>query len=213
MYTPEHFSENDIEAQLQLIRSAPFATLITADVEASPQVTHIPLVIEGDGPDWRLIGHMARANPHWQAFGTDAFSTAIFHGPHAYVSPIWYDDPNRSVPTWNYAVVHVMGRPQVVGEDRAREILQISTSLFQASLLQEGVGEAWGMDDARQFVAGRLQAIVAFELVPEQVQGKFKLSQNRSDADRARVIDRLAALDDVESHATAALMRERGLSS
>ena len=208
MYTPEHFAEDDIESLLRLIRSAPFATLISGDGEAAPQVTHLPLVVDRVGSDWRLIGHMARANPHWRAFGADAVSTAIFHGPHAYVSPTWYDDPNRSVPTWNYAVVHVGGRPRVVEEERAREILRISASLFQ-----EGVGEAWGMDDAGEFVAGRLQTIVAFELVPEQVQGKFKLSQNRSDADRARVIDRLARLDDVGSRATAALMRERGLSS
>lgn len=208
MYTPEHFAEDDIEALLQLIRSAPFATLISGDGAAAPQVTHLPLVVEGAGSDWRLLGHMARANPHWQAFAAGAVSTAIFQGPHAYVSPTWYDDPNRSVPTWNYAVVHVSGRPRVVEEDRALEILRISSKLFQ-----EGVGEAWGIDDSGEFVAGRLRAIVAFELVPDQIQGKFKLSQNRSDADRARVIDRLAGLDDAGSQATAALMRERGLSS
>ncbi len=104
--------------------------------------------------------------------------------------------------------MHISGRPRVVDDSRALEILRISAGIFQ-----DGVGELWGMDDAGAFVDGRLKAVVAFEFVPERVQGKFKLSQNRSAEDRGRVIERLAARDDAESRSTAALMRQRGQSS
>ncbi len=89
MYVPKHFAEDDPGAQLQLIRAAPFATLLTSGGPGAPFVTHLPLVVEEGGGEanWRLIGHMARANSHWQAFTTGNVSTAIFHGPHAYVSP------------------------------------------------------------------------------------------------------------------------------
>ena len=104
------------DAALQLIHDFPFATLVTPG-EGEPHISHLPLLYHSH-PSQRdlLIGHMARANPHWKSFG-GGLTLALFHGPHAYVSPSWYLDPAAAVPTWNYAVVHVYAKA-IIATDR-----------------------------------------------------------------------------------------------
>jgi transcriptional regulator len=198
LYVPPAFASAQPDLALRLIDEHPFAMLVTpADPE--PYVTHLPLLREGDA----LLGHVARANPHWQAFGTPP-SFAIFSGPHAYVSPTWYGAPGSAVPTWNFATVHVHGRVEILDAVRDRErVLDRLVARF------EGDGErAW-----RFFaMSGRqrdalLGAIVAFRLPIERLTAKFKLSQNRDAADRARVAAALAQSEHADARATAAWMR------
>src|SRR5688500_3243148 len=124
MYVPEHFRESRIERLHALIREHSFGILVST-VDGAPFATHLPLLIDAErGPYGTLVGHMARANPHWRSFIGAYASTAtgdslvVFSGPHAYVSPSWYETP-IAVPTWNYAAVHVYGSPRVIDDETA----------------------------------------------------------------------------------------------
>lgn len=199
LHVPPAFAAPD-DLALRLIDEHPFATLVTP-ADGEPQVTHLPLLREGDA----LVGHVARANPHWRAFG-GAASLAIFHGPHAYVSPTWYGEPAAMVPTWNFCAAHVQGRVEILaGIDDRERVLAALVARF------EGNGEAawrFALDGAQR--RAMLEAIVAFRLPIERVTAKLKLSQNRSAADRERVAVALAAGDDAQARATAAWMRLPG---
>ncbi len=201
MYTPA-FSRNDDRAELlRFMRAHSFATVVTA-ARGTPFVTHLPLVIADGADGLRITGHVARANPHWQALA-DNESVAIFQGPHAYVSPRLYDTP-QSVPTWNYVAVHAGGRARAL--DDPAEALRAVEALVAA--IEPGYAEQWRSLPER-YREGMLRGIVAFELVVERLEGKYKLSQNRSLAEQRRVADALAAGDDVAARAMGELMRLR----
>jgi len=171
VYLPDHFAEHDREALLAVIRAYPFG-ILTSLVDGSLMATHIPFVVHGD----RLLAHVARANPHWRAFDGKTDALAIFSGPHAYISPTWYAK-RPAVPTWNYVAVHVTSKP-VVEEDPA----QVRALLVE---LAGTFDQAWRMEDEPQtFLDGMMRGIVAFSLPIERIEGKFKLSQNRDEADR-----------------------------
>jgi transcriptional regulator len=148
-----------------------------------------------------VAGHLARANSHWRALG-DAPSTAIFHGPHAYVSPTWYATA-PAVPTWNYAVVHVTG-PARADEGPAATEAHVAELVAR---FETGPG-AWSPASVPGDYRGNLaRAIVAFELRAERVEGKLKLGQNRSADDRRGVIERLERDGGDAGRALAAMMR------
>jgi len=202
LYVPRAFAVEDRSALNQLIDEHPFATLVTPAIP-EPFVSHVPLLRENDADgDTALIGHFARANPHWQ-HATGVTSIAIFHGPHAYVSPKWYADPAQAVPTWNLATVHVQGRMELLPDQAdAERVLGALVARF------EGTGEnAWAFAVEGRPRDALVANIAAFRIVIERVTGKFKLSQNRTPIDRRRVIDALTAVDHVEAQATAAWMR------
>ena len=145
-----------------------------------PQISHLPLLLHASpSRTAALIGHMARANPHWRHFA-DGATLAMFHGPHAYVSPSWYAEPAKPVPTWNYAVVHVHGRVELV-EDRAATlaILHEMVERFEA-----GRAAPWRLQLEGARLDAMVGAIVAFRLEIERVDAKFKLSQNGTKRDR-----------------------------
>jgi transcriptional regulator len=199
LYVPRAFAADPALA-LRVVDDHPFATLVTPAVP-EPQVTHLPLLRDGDA----LVGHVARANPHWRAFA-QAPSLAIFHGPHAYVSPTWYGRPDAMVPTWNFVAVHVHGLVTVLDDVRDRErILDALVARF------EGSGEgAWRFRMPDPGRRAMLDAIVAFRVPMERVEAKLKLSQNRSADDQARVAAALAASSDADARATAAWMHDVG---
>lgn len=188
LYTPQHFKSRSNDQALRLIREFPFATLITAVDSCEPHVTHIPILIE----DEVLVGHMARANSHWQAFAHGR-TVALFHGPHAYISPRWYVDPTANVPTWNYAVVHVHGRPEMLDAGSVPQHIARVTEHFEQG--------AWA--PAPEKVARLAPGVVGFRMRPERIEAKFKMNQNRTAADRAGVIARLNATGAVEDAAVA----------
>jgi transcriptional regulator len=207
LYRPAAFASDDQAAIARLFDEHPFATLITAGA-GEPQISHLPLLRESEpGPHGRLIGHMARANPHWNHFGNGA-SLAIFHGPHAYVSPSWYAQPAIQVPTWNYAVVHVRGRATIVA-DRATTLatLQKMVARFESSR-----PAPWRLQLEGARLDAMVGAIVAFEIEIERIDAKFKLSQNRDEADRRRVASALRSEAYADAIATADWMdREAGV--
>lgn len=202
LYTPAHFAATDRAAVARLVHDHPFATLITPGTP-EPSITHLPLLlIAGCEPHGTLIGHFARANLHWQhAAGVE--SIAVFHGPHAYVSPSWYVEPAKAVPTWNYATVHAHGTLEIVKD--AAETRAIVNTLVQR--FESGRVAPWSFampEPQRDALVG---AIVGFRLRIKRIEAKFKLSQNRPREDRARVIAALDAESYAEATATAAWMR------
>jgi transcriptional regulator len=201
LYTPAHFAVDDRAAIAHLIREYPFATLVTP-AAPEPYVSHLPLLHVEDGTEHgMLIGHFARANPHVQhASGVE--STAIFHGPHAYVSPSWYAAPERMVPTWNYATVHAHGTLEPVADLAAAEaVLQALVQRFEA-----GRSRPWRFAMAEPQRSAMIKAIAAFHFRIRRLEAKFKLSQNRDDGDRARVARALRGEGYAEATATAEWM-------
>lgn len=184
LYTPNHFIGSDADA-LALMREHSFATLITT-AGAEPQITHLPLLWEEGGAHGVLLGHMARANPQWQAFA-QGHTIAVFHGPHAYISPSWYAQPAQNVPTWNYATVHVHGVPQLI-EDAADKLALIDRT---TALFESGNATPWTREVSGERLDKMLGAIVAFRMPITVIEAKFKMNQNRTPADRAKVIAQL----------------------
>ncbi len=205
VYRPPAFVPRNGDAALQLVHDYPFATLITAAGD-EPQISHLPLLYRAEqGTHGGLIGHMARANPHWQRFA-EGPTLALFHGPHAYVSPSWYLEPEIAVPTWNYAVVHVRAHAVVVTDrDETLATLSAMTRRFES-----GRAEPWLLQLAGPRLDAMLAAIVAFRLRIERVDAKLKLSQNRSAHDRQRVTDALRGEGYAEASATADWMQRHG---
>ena len=202
LYIPPLFAAKDRGAIARLIHDYPFATLVTPSA-AEPWVSHIPLLMtEADEPDGTLIGHFARANPHWQ-HANDAQSIAIFHGPHAYVSPSWYGEPTQAVPTWNFTAVHAHG-PLEIFDDPAdtRDVLDALIERFEA--VRPAPWKFAMSDHQRDALVG---AIVAFKMPIRRLDAKFKLSQNRMRDDRVRVMAALLAEGYAEATETAGWMQ------
>lgn len=195
MYVPRIYANHDHAELVALIRAHGFATLVTADLEAS----HLPLLHVDDGsPLGKLVGHMARANPQWQHFQGEAL--AVFGGPHAYVSPSMYVSP-RMVPTWNYAVVHAYGTPRLV--DDARAILDALVAHYEATR-----PAPWDVTQLpADYTAQLIQQIVAFEIPITRIQGKWKVGQNREEVDRLAAADALSSGSE-DDRAVAELMRK-----
>jgi transcriptional regulator len=203
MYIPSHF-EGSETAGRDIMQAHGWALLITADAAGLPVATHLSLLWQDDGSaHGALIGHMARANAHWQLFGRETESLALFWGPHAYVSPTWYS-PGAKVPTWNYVTVHAYGRPRLV--DDLGGTLNV---LNRLAAHYEGTGpESWGLGRLPPGTAAELaHHVVAFRMPLERVETKLKLSQNRDLEDRHRVIAQLESSDSQDAQATAAWMK------
>ena len=188
------------------MRRHAFATLISYD--GALHISHLPLVLLADrGNKGTLLGHMARANNQWRDFDGQRPVTCIFHGPHAYVSPSWYRD-QPAVPTWNYAVVHATGRPRAIETPEALDSLVCRTiAEFEPALLDPSAAS----HPPAAYRASLLQQIVGFEIAIEELNGKFKLGQNRSPQDRQGITNALAERGEEQATALLDLMSERGL--
>ena len=202
MYTPVSFVENDLSILHSCIEENSFATLVTTDAEG-PVVSHLPLLLDRKaGPNGTLIGHMAKANPQWREIA-NGDALAIFHGPHAYVSPGWLKERNV-VPTWNYVAVHITGKVQLVEEPP--ELLDIVRRYVNH--YESAMSEPWELDSAEpEFIDKLLDAIVGFTIEITSIEGKWKLNQNHSEERRQKIIDGLETRPDEYSAAIAALMR------
>jgi transcriptional regulator len=196
MYIPKQFAVTDRAVIDDIIRANPFG-LLTGRVDGSLYATHLPFILDGD----RLLAHFARGNPHWKAMDGQAQMLAVFSGPHAYVSPRWYE-AEQAVPTWNYIAVHIYGAPRVIDDREAvRALLD--------RLVADYEGDAWSLGDRDpEFVDRMSRGIVAFEMPIERIEGKQKLSQNRPPADRQRVIAELEAAGNSVDYEMARLMRD-----
>jgi transcriptional regulator len=207
MYQVGAFREERVDVMHALMRSHRLATLVTVH-DGVPEANHLPLLIDPEpSPKGTLRGHVARANPLWrQSGGREVL--VIFQGPQAYVTPSWYPSKRETgqvVPTWNYAVVHAWG-PLVVHDDREwlRGLVTRLTDQQEAGLRQP-----WRVDDApADYLDRMLGAIVGIEIPVNHLVGKWKVSQNRSAADRSGVADGLEALDDPQARVMAGLVRQ-----
>ncbi len=178
MYIPAAFKIDNWETLAAFMHENSFATVISY-ADGAPFASHLPILLdEAAEPPGRLLGHMARANPQWRPFAERAEVLVIFHGPHGYVSPQWYND-QPAVPTWNYATVHAYGFPKILDdEDGVTSILDRTVRKYEA-----GRTPAWSGELPPEFAAAKRKAIVAFEIRITRLEGKFKLGQNRSAED------------------------------
>ena len=196
MYVPDVFRLDDRAALLAQAKAYPFATIVT-QCDGDLAVSHLPILVDSDRD--LLRGHVARENPQLAHLAAGAETLAIFHGPHGYVSPSVYTE-QPSVPTWNYVVVHARGRARLVDESALREILDDMVERFDAT--------GWRLLAPQEFVRAKLAAIAGFEIALEHLEGKWKISQNRSLTDQERVVAWLERGDE-SSRALASLMRSR----
>jgi transcriptional regulator len=187
MYVPRHFAADDVPFCHDVIDGSPFAPIATW-AGGDPVMSHLPFLLDRTrGPLGTLIAHVARASAHADTIG-GAPSLVVFAGPHGYVSPTWYET-HPAVPTWNYVAVHAWGVARVLDEAAARGYLIRLAGRFEGP-------QGWRFEaQPEEFQAKMLKGIVAFELPIDRLEGKAKLSQNRSEADRARVIAALQASD------------------
>jgi transcriptional regulator len=206
MYSPSHFEETRIDVMHELMRQYPLATVI-ASTPAGLVADHIPLqVVLTDEKKGKLIGHVARANPLWQ-IDPETELLIVFQGAQCYISPNWYASKSSSggkvVPTWNYAVVHVRGKLKALQE--AHEILPILNALTQRH--ESNQAHPWSVNDAPPgYIEKLLGAIVGFEIDITHMQGKWKVSQNRSVEDRASTSTALMQLADTDARVIAKLI-------
>jgi len=202
MYIP---NANRVDDQAQLVtfmQANSFATLVST-VQDELFATHLPLVVVAEGEQVRLRGHLAKANPHWQAWATQPQVLVIFQGPHAYISPSHYEKW-ESVPTWNYIAVHAYGAVRFVQEEAG-----LLATLGELIAATEPAYQAQWESLPDKFRTGMLNGIVAFEITVTRLEGKFKLSQNRPLGDQQQVATALSSASDTAIAATGHYMQER----
>ena len=204
MYIPDQFREKDTGVLQNFMERFDFATLVTqkgGEIIAS----HLPLVLDRvRGPYGALRGHVARKNPQFDHLQSASEALVIFHGPHSYISPMWYAD-QRNVPTWNYVAVHAYGTPTMLRDGALIELLQKLVEKHEGASAQ-----SWNFDPEQRWIKAMLPEIGGFEIPITNLQGKFKLNQNRTAADRTGVIDRLIQSEDPLQRSIASLMRAGG---
>ena len=227
MYVPRDFVERDPARVSDFVRHHPFGTLITWDGE-KPVASHLLMLLKEHnasasqpggnasqpsasasqpGEPQQLIGHMAKVNPQWKSFRSGQEVLAIFQGAHTYVSASWYSVP--SAPTWNYSAVHVYGMPSVVSD--RRELYELLRELVDSQ--EAGTPEAHRyrlenlLEDLRESM---INGIVGFRITVTRVEAAAKMSQNRNEADHARIIQKLRERPDQDSHSVAEEMERRG---
>jgi transcriptional regulator len=199
MYIPKAFEENRLPVLHDLIEAQPFASLITMG-SSGLFASHLPMVLDRQaGTNGILRGHLSRANRQWRELSPEIEALAIFSGPQHYITPNWYpekQDTGKVVPTWNYAVVHAYGNLKII-ED--------TTWLLQHLQTLTGIHEAasptpWQVSDApHDYIESQIKGIIGLEFSIGRLEGKWKVSQNRSDRDRIGVSDGLERLDTDES--------------
>jgi transcriptional regulator len=203
VYLPPHFTETREEVLLQHIERHDFGLLITKRDELI--ASQVPILAERRDGQLYLQAHLARGNPQCLDIYTGGEALMVFTGPHAYISPGWYG-AGPAVPTWNYASVHAYGTPRTVDDKE-----WLGAFLRRLSERHEArEATPWRMQDQPEtFLDGMMNGILGFEIAVTRLEGKFKLSQNRPAEDRPRIVAKLEARDDSDSHGVALLMKER----
>ncbi|PKB77778.1 MAG: transcriptional regulator [SAR202 cluster bacterium MP-SInd-SRR3963457-G2] len=206
MYVPRHYAVTDRQQLHDFIKGNGFGIMFSGN-GPEPVASHLPFILdESAGEQGTLLSHMAGANRQWRHADGQQVLT-VFQGPHTYVSPTWYQDP-ETVPTWNYVAVHVYGILKVVqDQERIQNILARITDYYEASLPQP-----WQAEFTSEYAQQMVKRIVAFEIEIDKMQGKWKLNQNHPEERRRRVVDVLKTMPDDNSQGIVTLM-EPGLDS
>lgn len=202
MYTPAAYAEKDAQALHAFMREYSFATLVTAGGEGA-LATHLPFLLRVDGDRTTLVTHLARNNPQSAVLLQGGEALVIFQGPHAFISPSWYEN-RQTFPTWNYTAVHARGRVQPIEDPLAiRDVLRQTVAHYDTPL-----GGPWDFEAMPDTLTlPRLKAIIALEIPVESLTGKMKLNQDKSVADRQGVIAALEQRGDHDSCEVARLIR------
>jgi len=209
MYQPEHFREERLDVQHALIRARPLGLLVSHG-SAGLAANLVPFLLDSDAAPGVLRAHVARANPQWRDFLDGGEALVVFQGDDSYVTPSWYatkQQTGKVVPTWNYAIVQVRGRPRVVEDDAwlAAQIDALTT------LHEGGRPQPWSVTDApARYIEMQRRGIVGLEIPIDRIDGKWKVSQNRPEADRRGVAAGLGAADDEAARRMAALVAAYG---
>lgn len=209
MYQPPHFREHDPAAKAALIRAFPLGLLITAG-PSGVMANAIPFLYdEATGPLGTLRCHVAKANGQWKEIGEGLDALVVFQGSDHYIRPGWYEtkrETHKVVPTWNYAMVQARGHARAI-EDKnwlAQQIRSVTT------MMEGGAPEPWSVDDAPDdFIASQIKGIIGIEIAITALEGKWKVSQNRNEADRRGVVEGLSELSDPAADAMAAMVASR----
>lgn len=202
MYVPlNNQGPADAGEAIAFMRRHSFATLVTHDGQA-PFATSVPVLVhESEGTHGTIVAHIARANPQWRHFASGQAVLVIFHGPHAYISPSWYET-QPAVPTWNYATVHAYGVPQIITDhDRLVTMLHELVEAHEA-----GRENRWAGEMPAEYRDKMVAGIVGFEIPVNRIEAKYKLSQGRSEADVKGVIAALSASSDQTEREVAEMM-------
>jgi len=201
MYLPDHFRVEDVPQMHALMRARPFAALVSAGA-AGLYASHLPTVLKDDDPLGVVECHLARANPHWKDLAEGNEALMIFQGAEGYITPNWYPSKaqdGKVVPTWNFAVVHAYGRPEVVND--ADWLRRHVTELTAQQ--ERDQAKPWAPTDApARYIDVMLRGIVGFRFAIARLEGKWKMSQNREMKDRQGVVRGLGARaggDDLET--------------
>jgi transcriptional regulator len=208
MYIPRANQEDRVPVLHKLIEEQPFASLITVG-SSGLFASHIPMVLEKNGAMGQLRGHISRANTQWRDYNPTVEALGIFSGPQHYITPNWYlekQETGKVVPTWNYVVVHVYGYLKVIEDGE-----WLMTHLASLTNIHEAASPVpWKIGDApADYIAALTKGIVGLEMTIERLEGKWKVSQNRSEQDRNGVAKGLAELNTAESLEMKALVERR----
>jgi transcriptional regulator len=208
MYIPRANKEERVSVLHKLMKDQPFASLITVG-STGLFASHIPMVLEQNGAMGQLRGHISRANTQWRDYTPSVEALAIFSGPQHYITPNWYlekQETGKVVPTWNYVVVHAYGCLKVIEDGE-----WLMTHLASLTNIHEADSPVpWKIGDApADYIAALTKGIVGLEMTIERLEGKWKVSQNRSEQDRDGVAKGLAELNTSESLEMKALVERR----
>jgi transcriptional regulator len=202
MYIPSAFAENKVSTLHDFIEHHSFGLVISC-ADRRAVASHLPLLLDRKaGANGSLSGHMARANRQWrQAAGQEVL--AVFSGPHAYISPAWYQ-AEQVVPTWNYVAVHAYGRLTLIQDpDALTRLVEDFVQVYEQSM-----PDPWLLNGREEFVRQKIEQIIGFRIDIEHLEGKWKLSQNHPVVRRQTVIQALKERADENSRAVAALMEK-----
>lgn len=205
MYLPKHFETSEAEKIWEIIEAYPFATVMSFDEENQPFFSHVPLLLKKSKAGFSLVGHVAKRNPQWMHFKNNPKSKILIHGPHTYITPQWYLS-GRDVPTWNYVAIHIDGSAKLIEDyDGLIGLLKALTEKFES-----GSSNPWEFELPDDLLTPETlcSAIVGFEITLEKIDAKFKLSQNRVNADKEGVIAGLSLRPDDMSKAIYQMMAE-----
>ncbi len=206
MYIPQHFREDDLTVLQAFMRQYSFATLISTQEDGVPMATHLPMFLESEpAPYGTLKAHLALGNAQWRTFQKEREVLVIFQGPHSYISPSWYE-VELSVPTWNYATVHAYGLPHFITDQT-----ELYTHLSQLIATHEGqFPQPWPFEKLpMDYIEKMMRGTVGLSIAITRLEGKYKMSQNRSLQDRQQVIEALSASPDSTVREVAVLMQEQ----
>jgi transcriptional regulator len=201
MYIPPYYREEDEGKLLSFMQAHNFANLVSS-VNNLPMATHLPFVIEKRNEKIFLVSHMAKANSQWQSF-TNNSVLIIFQGPHAYISPSNYEK-QQNVPTWNYIAVHAYGIPRIIDDPKdVWNLMERTIHNFETKFIEQ-----W-KNLSPEYVNGMLKAIVAFEIEVTKLEGKFKLSQNKTKNEQQNIISSFEKSDDSTQREIAEEMKKQ----